>query len=125
MRAVLYSACLAAILLLAGISVSLAGINPFGAAGLPLTKGDYQEISKAAQPLLDDTATMGMANDWANAKSGNRGSVKLLDRYAMQYEGKSLPCRKLEYTVQIKGHNDPYNLVLNRCKTADGSWKIF
>lgn len=52
-----------------GRIVSLAGIlflvslnsyawfnNPFGASGLPLTKGDFEQMSKATQPLLNDDA---------------------------------------------------------------------
>ena len=125
MRTVLYSACLAITLMLAGTSVSLAGFNPFGTAGLKLTKADYAEIAKASEPLFSEQAAIGMSQDWANPKSGNSGTIRLLDRYATQYEGKSLPCRKLEYTVVSKALRDPYNLVLNRCRTADGSWKIF
>lgn len=124
MRTLLYSACLATVLVFAGASVSLAGFNPFGTAGLKLTKADYAEIAKASEPLYSEGATIGMSQDWANPKSGNKGTVKLLDRFAKQYEGKSLACRKLEYTVVSQAIRDPYNLVLDRCN-VDGAWKIF
>ena len=103
-----------------------AGFNPFGAAGLPLSKQDYREIAAAAAPLLnDESVAIGTSRDWSNAKSGNHGTVKLLKQYEQSVQGTNLPCRDLEYTVDIKGYADPYNLVLTRCKAADGSWKIY
>ena len=117
-------------ILLAGIfglisMASQAAMNPFGPSGLPLTKADYQAIAAATQPLLtDDSLALGTARDWDNPKSGNKGSVKLLERFETKYQGSSLPCRKLQYSVIAKGQADAYNLVLNRCKVADGSWKI-
>ncbi len=104
---------------------SQAGFNPFGTAGLPLNKQDYQVMSTAAQPLLnDDTLPIGTTEDWSNTKSGNQGTIKLLERFETNYQGTKLPCRKLQYHVEIKGMADPYNVILDRCKVSDGSWKI-
>ena len=123
MRRAMRSVVLAGAMVLSA-SVAEAGFNPFGAAGLPLNKQDYSAIAGAATPLLnDESATVGTANDWSNPKSGNHGTVKLLKIYEDNVQGKNVPCRQLEYTVDIKGQADPYNIVLERCK-VDGSWKI-
>ena len=117
---------LSAVVLTTVSATAHAGFNPFGAAGLPLNKQDYRDIAAASDPLLnDDSVAIGTTRDWNNAKSGNHGTVKLAKRYEENVQGTNLPCRDLEYTVQIKGQADPYNLVLTRCKVSDGSWKIY
>jgi surface antigen len=104
---------------------SYADLNPFGPSGLQLTKEDYKEMAAAAQPLLiDDSLPIGTTQSWNNPKSGNQGSIKLLDRFETKYQGNTLPCRKLAYHVQTKGVADAYNITLDRCKVADGSWKL-
>ena len=114
---------LAAGLTLASVA-SHAGINPFGPSGMPLTQGDFAQMAVAVDPLLnDDTTPLGTSRDWSNAKSGNSGSIKLLERFQYKYNGAELPCRKLEYTVMVKNVADPYKIALNRCK-VDGSWKF-
>lgn len=123
MRRAMRSVVLAGTMVLAA-SVAQAAFNPFGTAGLPLNKQDYSAMAAAANPLLnDESATPGTSHDWNNPKSGNSGTVKLLKIYEDNLQGKNVPCRQLEYTVDIKGQADPYNIVLNRCK-VDGSWKI-
>jgi hypothetical protein len=107
------------------VSMASQAMNPFGTAGLPLNKQDYQAMSTAAQPLLsDDTLPIGTTEDWSNAKSGNQGTIKLLERFVTDYQGTKMPCRKLRYHIRVKGMADPYNLILDRCQVADGSWKI-
>jgi MarC family membrane protein len=105
---------------------SIAQMNsPFGQMGLPLTKVDYQEMAKAADPLLnDDALPIGTTRDWSNMKSGSRGTIKLLARLDKQYQGQSLTCRRLEYRLEVRERKGPYNVVLDRCKAADGTWKI-
>jgi hypothetical protein len=105
---------------------SIAEMNPFGQMGLPLTKVDYQEMAKAADPLLnDDALPIGTTRNWSNTKSGSRGTIKLLARLDKQYQGKGLACRRLEYHVEVKERKGPYNVILDRCKAADGTWKIY
>jgi len=41
-----------------------------------------------------------------------------------EYQGSKLPCREIRYHLRTKGTADPYNYKLNRCRVADGSWKI-
>jgi len=118
------------IVLLAGFlalvsGASYAQMSAFGPWGLPLTSHDLKEMGKAVQPLLtDDSIPIGTTNQWSNSASGNHGSVQLLERFETQYEGNNLPCRKIRYHIEVKGNADPYNVVLDRCKVADGSWKI-
>ena len=93
---------------------------------VPLTKEDYRDLSAAYQPLLnDDSLPIGTTHEWSNAKSGNHGTVQLLKRFEFEYQGSKLPCRELRYHIQVKDNADPYNVMLNRCRVADGSWKIF
>ena len=73
----------------------------------------------------DDSLPIGTARDWSNPASGNMGTVTLLERYQHNYQGSMLPCRKLKYHIVLRRHSDPYNLALDFCRIADGSWKIF
>lgn len=92
---------------------------------VPLTKEDYQELSAAYQTLLNDNSLpIGTTHEWSNAKSGNHGTVRLMKRFEFEYQGSKLPCRELRYHFQTKDNADPYNVTLNRCRVADGSWKI-
>ena len=76
-------------------------------------------------PLLnDETIPIGTARSWSNPTSGNSGTITLEDRFTYDYEGKTLPCRKLKYRTVIKNYANPYNLRLNRCKVADGKWML-
>jgi surface antigen len=104
---------------------SYAEMFPSGLPEVPLTQQDYDEMSAARQPLLtDDSLPIGTTREWNNAKSGNHGTIQLLGRFEYTYQGSKLPCRKLRYHVVTKDIADPYNFILNRCKFADGSWKI-
>lgn len=104
---------------------SYAQVYPFGLPEVPLTKEDLREIAAAYQPLLtDDSLPIGTTREWNNEQSGNHGNIQLMKRFEYEYEGNKLPCRQLRYHLRFKGAADPYNFMLNRCKVADGSWKI-
>ena len=108
-----------------GIAAAHAGMNPFGPSGLPLTSADFANMSKAVDPLLEDeTIPIGTVRSWSNARSGNSGTITLEGRFTYDYEGKTLPCRKLRYHTVIRNYADPYNLRINRCKVADGNWML-
>ena len=125
MRGVLSLLLLAVILAVGSSQSQAAGLNPFGVAGLPLTAKDYKAMAAAVDPLLnDESVPLGTTREWSNPTSGNKGSITLLERYHYTYEGNSLPCRKLRYHAVIKNLADPYNLVIQRCRIADGSWKL-
>jgi len=108
-----------------GIAAAHAGMNPFGPSGLPLTSADFANMSKAVDPLLEDeTIPIGTVRSWSNARSGNSGTITLEGRFTYDYEGKTLPCRKLRYHTVIRNKADPYNLLINRCKVASGDWML-
>jgi surface antigen len=100
-------------------------VSPFGPLGLPLTKEDFSNMSAAVRPLLDDESLpLGTTRAWNNPKSGNSGRMTLIGRFETTYQGSNLPCRKIQYHILIKNVADPYNVEINRCRLADGSWKI-
>jgi surface antigen len=102
-----------------------AGLNPFGATGLPLNQQDYADMKAAGDPLRnDESLPIGTMRAWSNPASGNRGTVTLLERFQYNYQGNKLPCRKLKYHIVLRSHSDPYNLALDFCRIAVGSWKI-
>ena len=109
-----------------GIAAAHAGgMNPFGPSGLPLTKKDFAQMAQAVDPLLEDeTIPIGTARSWSNPQSGNQGTITLEGRFTYDYQGKTLPCRKLRYHTVIRNYADPYNLRINRCKVADGNWML-
>jgi surface antigen len=126
MRSSLRAALMACAVVLAPVA-ALAQYGGFsGLPEVPLTPGDLGELAAAYQPLLDDDSIpLGTRHEWSNAESGNSGSVALEKRFSVTFEGATLPCRTLRYHFIVKGLNDPYNVRLNRCKMADGTWKIY
>jgi surface antigen len=117
--------CFLAIVSTESYAESLADFDPWGPLGVALTKQDLQVMSAEVQPLLnDDSLPIGTTREWSNAKSGNRGTIQLLKRFEYEYQGSKLPCREIRYHLRTKGTADKYNYKLNRCKVADGSWKI-
>ncbi|HKF63572.1 MAG TPA: hypothetical protein VKB42_19530 [Dongiaceae bacterium] len=107
------------------VAANAGGMNPFGPSGLPLTSRDFADMAKAVEPLLEDeTIPIGTARSWSNAGSGNQGTITLEGRFTYDYEGKTLPCRKLRYHTVIRNYADPYNLRINRCKVANGNWML-
>ena len=116
----------AGILALTPAESQAAGLNPFGPSGLPLNRQDYKNMAEAVNPLLnDETIPLGTSRGWANSGSGNSGTITLIDRFETNFQGTKLPCRKLRYHVTIRNRSDPYNLLIDRCRVADGSWKLF
>jgi hypothetical protein len=67
----------------------------------------------------------GTSRGWANPASGNSGTITLIDRFETDFQGTKLPCRKLRYHVTIRNRSGPYNLLIDRCRIADGSRKLF
>ena len=103
---------------------SYGGYYSLGAFGARLSNHDLKLMAKAAQPLLEDESLpIGTSREWKNPESGDHGTIQLIRRFEYKYQGSSLPCRELRYHVQTTGDADPYNVKLNRCKVADGSWK--
>ena len=125
MRSALRSCVLAGGLAFGIAAAHAAGMNPFGPTGLPLTSRDFQEMSAAVDPLLnDETIPIGTARSWNNPRSGNSGTITLERRFTQDFQGNTLPCRTLRYHTVIRNRSDPFNLRINRCKVADGNWML-
>lgn len=125
MRRALRLIMLGGILVLGATSAWATGMNPFGPSGLPLTDKDFAAMAAVADPLMEDeTVPIGTSKSWSNPRSGNSGTITLEGRFTYDYQGTKLPCRKLRYHTVIKNYSDPYNLRLNRCRTANGDWML-
>lgn len=117
----LVSLALAAVLL-TGVAAlpAQAQLNPFTRGGFELSQDDIDMLKAAAAKLYDgETAPVGKAEYWANQNSGNSGTVQLIGLFDHQ----GLPCRRLQHDITIKDVADPFRFIVDRCKTADGSWK--
>jgi surface antigen len=86
---------------------------------LALTSEDFAMVGEAVTGLYD-AGKIGVAQTWSNPKSGNSGSVKILDTF--EYQG--LPCRTIEHTLRIRRQADPKQVVLKTCRDTDGVWKL-
>lgn len=94
--------------------------NPFNPlARLKLSNEDMAAAGAAADALYQAGA-VGKTSEWANATSGNAGTVKLLETF--EYEG--YPCRSVEHVVKTARNLDPSTLVIKSCQVEDGSWKL-
>ena len=111
-----------AALFLAGAAVlpAQAQMNPFTRSGFELSQDDIDMLQAAAEKLyIGETAPVGKAEHWANAATGNSGTVQLIGLF----DHKGLPCRRLQHDISIKNVDDPYRFIVDRCKVADGTWK--
>ena len=125
MRHALRLIMLGGILVLGATASWATGMNPFGPSGLPLTAKDFAAMAAVADPLMEDeTVPIGTSRSWSNPTSGNQGTITLEGRFTYDYQGSKLPCRKLRYHTVIKNYSDPYNLRINRCRTANGDWML-
>lgn len=98
-----------------------AQLNPFSRAGFELSQEDIDLLVAAAQKLyLDESVAVGAMESWSNPASGNAGTVELIGTF----EHQGLPCRRLQHDIQVKGAANPFRYIFDRCKTADGAWKL-
>ena len=96
-------------------------VNPFDRSGFELSESDLDLLKVAAQKLyLVETVEVGATEVWNNTETGNNGTITLTRKHA--YKG--LPCRSLQHDIRVKTAADPYRFIIDRCKTADGSWKL-
>ena len=118
-------ACFLAMASPASYGQSYAEFDSSGPLGVRLNHHDLKMMTAAAQLLLtDDSLPIGATREWNNPDSGDHGTVQLLKKFDYEYQGSKLPCREIRYHIRSSGNADPYNIELNRCKVADGSWKI-
>ena len=121
----LRTAMLASLLALAPALSEASSLGIFGPPGLPLSAEDFKLMDQVEEPLLSDaTLPLGASKSWSNSKTGDSGSVTLMDRFEYLYQGNWLTCRKLAYEFAFSQVSDRYRYVLNRCQVADGSWKL-
>ena len=96
-------------------------VDPFKGSGFVLDESDLALVKTAAGKLYStDGLEVGAVEEWTNPETGNHGTVKLIRKH----EYKGLPCRRLQHDIKLKRIIDPYRFTLDRCKVADGEWKI-
>jgi surface antigen len=90
--------------------------------GPVLTKSDFVLGNEAATKLLEGPPDIGYYQDWHNPKTGNGGTLTILD---VSTSPEGLPCRKVESDVKYyKKTSSTKVYSLNVCKQSDGSWKL-
>jgi len=95
--------------------------NPFSSLAGKFTNEDLKQMKAASASLYaNDVIISGHTTKWLNEKSGTGGIVTLQRRY--DYKG--MICATLRHHIKVKGSLDPINLSFDRCKTADGQWKL-
>jgi surface antigen len=111
-------------LVLVGLALSAVtalAVNPFGRSGFELTTGDVAILTETTRPFFDDdTVPIGTVKSWNNPKSGNNGTATLIRRF----EQKGMPCRRVQHDIKLKTIADPFRFIIDRCRVADGSWKM-
>lgn len=111
-------------LLVAALMLPLApahAVNPFGRDGFELTNSDVKILTETTRPFFeDDTVAIGTVKSWNNPKSGNGGTATLVERF----EQKGMPCRRIQHDIKLKKIADPFRFIVDRCRVADGSWKM-
>jgi surface antigen len=96
-------------------------VDPFKGSGFVLDESDLALVKTAAGKLYSaDGVEVGAVEEWSNPETGNHGTVKLIRKH----EYKGLPCRRLQHDIKLKRITDHYRFTLDRCKVADGEWKI-
>ena len=111
----------AALIAFTTVSPLVHATNPFKGSGFKLVDSDLALLKAAAGKLyLGDGVEVGAVEQWSNPETGNHGTVKLIRKH----EYKGLPCRRLQHHIELKRVKDPRSFVLDRCRAADGEWKI-
>lgn len=118
------SALSAAVLCLSVIawpSISDAQINPFQSSRTGLRGDDLSLMNAAASQLYQqDTVGNGSASHWSNSKTGDSGTVTVLQ----SFEKEGMACRRVRYVIHLHGVMGQRTYTVNWCKTASGEWKI-
>ncbi len=102
-------------------TISEAQINPFQSSRTGLRGDDLTLMSAAASQLYQqDTVTNGAEDHWSNPKTGNSGTVTVLQ----SFEKAGMACRKVRYVIRLRHVTGQRIYTVNWCKTASGEWKI-
>jgi surface antigen len=78
-------------------------------------------MNEATQKLyMSNDVPVGTSEEWSNPNTGTHGTVTLIQK--SRYKG--MPCRRLRHDIVLKRPTDSYRLVVDRCRTDEGEWKI-
>ncbi|NKB59239.1 MAG: hypothetical protein GKS00_23190 [Alphaproteobacteria bacterium] len=103
----------ASCLLLAGLS-ACGGVAPFSALG----DEDRNQLAVAVQKALEENKT-GQSVNWANSKTGRRGTVTPMRTYK---DNVGVDCREFQQTATVAGETDiAFGAA---CRKAGGGWRI-
>lgn len=100
-----------------------AQVNPFQSSrvGSGLNQDDLKALGAASRRLYaQDSVADGASNTWSNPKSGNSGTVTVLQSFERQGNA----CRKLHYDIRLRQRQGPRSYTLSWCHMPDGSWKV-
>lgn len=103
--------------------VAHAQVNPFRSSriGSGLSQEDLKELGAASRQLYaQDNVANGTTDTWSNPKSGNSGTVTVMDSF--QRQGNA--CRKLRYDIRLKVRSGVRTYTLSWCHMPDNTWKI-
>jgi surface antigen len=107
------------------LCISLVPATPDARVGSRIVPGlsdaDLHLMRVAAARLYQqNTVANGATDSWSNPKSGNRGSVTILQSFTKS----AMPCREVRYDVHLQNRRGMRSYTLNWCRTAAGAWKI-
>lgn len=100
-----------------------AQVNPFRSSrvGSGLNQEDLKALGAASQRLYEqDSVANGASDTWSNPKSGNSGTVTVLQ----SFERQGNTCRKLRYDLRLRKVQGSRSYTLSWCHMPDGSWKV-
>ena len=94
-------------------------IDPMGpkAGSVTFSGADLQFMRSHAVELLE-RARPGETRRWSNQKSGNSGTLRLID----VYRSRSRACGRILHRIKFKGFKDPRSFVIPYCKNG-GRWR--
>ncbi len=96
------------------ITLASAQVNPFNKYTQGLSQTDLDLLQAAAAKLYTSSNPVGASREWANAKTGNSGVVRIT--------GVKTPCVQLRHTIRQSGQADDRVFVVSRCY-VNGTWQ--
>lgn len=98
-----------------------AALNPLRTSRTGLNGADLRAMNAAAARLYQqDNVSDGATTRWSNPKSGNSGSITVLQTFTKS----DMPCRKLRYKIHLHARRGVRSYTVNWCKTATGIWEL-
>ena len=95
--------------------------NPWDAEDtVQFRTSDRASLISAGQKLYDAKAPIGTTGDWENSRSGNSGTVTLIEHF----DRNDQPCIRLGCKFIAKDQDEPKHFTLRQCLDDDGKWRI-